>query len=103
MAALKVAVAWPGHGAPIADVHGLIARRVRFHRQRAEQIAAVLVEGPQTAFQIATALFPGSQGIEVFLAVSEVIGHLDILEEEGQVVCRQENGVALYAVTGRRE
>jgi glyoxylase-like metal-dependent hydrolase (beta-lactamase superfamily II) len=103
VAALEIEVAWPGHGAPITDPRGLIARRVRFHRRRSEQIADVLVEGPQTAFQIATALFPGLRGIEVFLAVSEVIGHLDILEEEGRVGVQQEEGIMLYALTDRRE
>ena len=103
VAALEIEVAWPGHGAPITDPRGLIARRVRFHRRRAEQIAAVLVEGPQTAFQIATAFFPALRGIEVLLAVSEVIGHLDILEEEGRVGVQQEEGIVLYALTDRRE
>ena len=103
VSALNVTTAWPGHGKPITDHRKLIARRVRFHRQRVEQIAAVLVEGPQTAFQIATALFPGLRGIQVFLAVSEVIGHLDILEEEGRVGLQQEGSTALYALTDRRE
>lgn len=98
MAALDVTVALPGHGAPIADHRELIGRRVRFHRHRADEIAAILGKGPQTAFQIATALFADLAGVQVFLAVSEVIGHLDLLEEEGRVVLQQEEGVVRYAL-----
>lgn len=98
VAALEVVVAWPGHGEPINDHRRLIDRRIRFHRQRAEEIEASLIEGPQTAFQIATALFSDLWGVQVFLAVSEVIGHLDILEEEGRVVAQQGEGFVRYAL-----
>ncbi len=99
VAALDVSVAWPGHGAPITDHRQLIAQRMRFHRQRAEEIAAILSEGPRTAFEIATILFSELQGMQVFLAVSEVIGHLDILEEEGRVISKQEEGRLCYALS----
>jgi glyoxylase-like metal-dependent hydrolase (beta-lactamase superfamily II) len=99
--ALEVAVALPGHGAPITHVHDLIAWRVRFHRRRPEQIAHVLVERPKTAFEIAAALFPGLRGIQVFLAVSEIIGHLDILEQEVRVVSQQEDGIVFYVLTDK--
>ena len=102
VAALEVAVALPGHGAPITDSRGLIARRTGFHRHRVEQVAGILIEGPQSAFQIATILFPALQGIQVFLAVSEVIGHLDILEEEGRIGLQHGEGIVLYTLTDKR-
>lgn len=103
VAALEVTATWPGHGAPITDHRRLIDQRVRFHRQRAEKIAALLGNnGPQTAFQIATALFSDLSGIQIFLAVSEVIGHLDILEEDGRVVSQQGNGVVRYTRTDKK-
>jgi hypothetical protein len=103
VAALEVTATWPGHGAPITDHRRLIDQRVRFHRQRAEKIAALLGDnGPQTAFQIATVLFSDLSGIQIFLAVSEVIGHLDILEEDGRVVSQQGNGVVRYTRTDKK-
>lgn len=102
VAALEVAIALPGHGAPITNHRGVITQRVRFHRQRVEEIATILGEGPQTAFQIATALFSDLWGIQVFLAVSEVIGHLDILEEEGRIVSQQGEALVRYALTDKK-
>jgi glyoxylase-like metal-dependent hydrolase (beta-lactamase superfamily II) len=99
--ALEIAVAWPGHGVPITDHRSLIGQRMQFHRQRAEEIAAILLEEPKTAFQIATSLFSDLQGMQVFLAVSEVIGHLDILEEEGRVIAQQTGGSVRYTLANK--
>jgi glyoxylase-like metal-dependent hydrolase (beta-lactamase superfamily II) len=100
VAVLEVAVAWPGHGAIITDHRELIAQRVRFHRRRADQIAALLAGRPQTAYEIATILFSALQGMQAFLAVSEVIGHLDILEQEGRVASGLRDGILFHALTG---
>jgi len=102
VAALEVAVTWPGHGAPITDHRQLIARRLRFHRRRANQIATLLSAQPRTAYQIATTYFSALQGMQAFLAVSEVIGHLDILEQEGRVSSGLTDGILFYALTGER-
>lgn len=99
VAALEVAAAWPGHGAPITDHRALIARRVRLHRRRADQIAALLAGRPQAAYEIATVLFSALQGMQAFLAVSEVIGHLDILEQEGRVAFGLMDGIRFYTLT----
>lgn len=96
VAAMNVTEAYPGHGAPISDTRGLIARRLEFHRRRAEQIAALLDDGSKTPYQIAQTLFPTLRGMNLFLAVSETIGHLDILEEEGRVRCAMEGGRIIY-------
>ena len=61
-----------------------------------------MTEGPQTAFQIATSLFSDLRGMQVFLAVSEVIGHLDILGEEGRVVPQRGEGFVRYALADER-
>lgn len=102
VAALEVAAAWPGHGAIITNHRELIARRVRLHRRRAEQIAALLAGRSQTPYEIATVLFSALLGMQAFLAVSEVIGHLDILEEEGRVNVELADGVLLYGLTDER-
>ena len=89
VASLEVTIAWPGHGAPITQHRQLIARRIELHRARARGIVDLLDDGPRTAFEIATTLFPGQRGMNIFLAVSEVIGHLDLLLAEGRVQSRR--------------
>jgi glyoxylase-like metal-dependent hydrolase (beta-lactamase superfamily II) len=98
VAALEVAVALPGHGAPIKDLCGLVAERVAFHRRRAQEMMTLLVQGPRTAYQITKLLFTDLHGMNLFLGLSEVIGHLDILEDEGRVVAQEGKMPVLYAL-----
>ena len=98
IADLEVTTAWPGHGAPISSPRELIAMRMAFHVWRSNEIAEILARGPRTAYEIAIALFPDLQGINVSLGISEVIGHLDLLDEAGRVVVLQEETRERYAL-----
>ena len=98
VADMDIAIALPGHGRAITEVRPLIAQRVEFHRQRANAIAAILTQRPRTVYEIVQALFPPMRGMGAFLAVSEVIGHLDVLEEEGRVVSQQVDGLRVYSL-----
>ncbi len=100
VAALEAVVALPGHGAPIKDLRGLVAQRVAFHRRRAQEMMTLLVQGPRTAYQITNLLFTDLHGVNLFLGLSEVIGHLDILEDEGRIVAREGKIPVLYALAG---
>ena len=98
VAELDVALALPGHGPPITDHRALIKRRLFFHEERANRILEMLDEGALTAHQIAGKLFADRDPINTFLAVSEVIGHLQWLETEGEVVQGKRGGVAWWQV-----
>ena len=90
VAQMEIDLALPGHGPPITDVKGLVEQRLAFHRERAQQVLSVLDAGERSAYEISLALFPDLDPINRFLAVSEVIGHLDWLEEEGKVASRMD-------------
>ncbi|MGD8243786.1 MAG: MBL fold metallo-hydrolase [Anaerolineae bacterium] len=96
VADLDVALALPGHGPPITDHRALIRRRLAFHEARAERILETLDEGALTAHRIATRFFPHLDPINAFLAISEVIGHLQWLETEGEVIQTRRGGVAWW-------
>ena len=81
--ALDVERALPGHGPPIADHRALIAERLAFHQERLAEIEGVLADGERTVYEIACALFPELSPLDTFLAISEIIGHLDVLATEG--------------------
>jgi hypothetical protein len=51
---------------------------MRLHRRRAEQIHSALRK-TQSAYEIAARLWPSITAGEVFLMISEVLGHLDLL------------------------
>jgi glyoxylase-like metal-dependent hydrolase (beta-lactamase superfamily II) len=96
VAALDVALALPGHGLPVTDHRALIAERLAFHDWRAARILNILDDRVLTVHEIARALFPDVDPVNYFLALSEVIGHLQWLETVGQVICTERHGVAFW-------
>ena len=99
VARMDVSEAYPGHGENIDDHRALVAERLRFHEERKERIAGMLAGGPCTAYELMQQLFPRLSNFEVFLGLSEVIGHLDLLEIEGRVAVVPQNGHFLYRVS----
>jgi glyoxylase-like metal-dependent hydrolase (beta-lactamase superfamily II) len=81
----RPAIAWTAHGEPIEDVAKLVRQRIAFHTRRAEKILAMIDGAERSAYQIAGPLFGRLQGVDAFLALSETIGHLDWLEEQGHI------------------
>ena len=87
----------PGHGEPVTDHVSLVIDRFRLHERRAAKILGLLGEGPMTAHQIAQALWGNVAVTQAYLTLSEVLGHLDLLEERGEVAEQVEDGVARFA------
>ncbi len=85
MAALGPEVALPGHGEPVTDVPGLVRQRVAFHERRARRLLDALNGEPRSLWDLTQSLFPRvTRGMDYFLALSEVLGHLDLLEDTGR-------------------
>jgi hypothetical protein len=64
-----------------------LAEAVRVHHhERAEQIhQAVRDTGEPTAFELVRSVFPQLDGFSIMLGVSEIVGHLDLLEAAGSL------------------
>jgi glyoxylase-like metal-dependent hydrolase (beta-lactamase superfamily II) len=99
VAALDLSLALPSHGQPIHDPGALIRERLTFHHQRQARILALLDGGGRTAYQIARSLWAELSPLNIFLALSEVIGNLDVLEDEGRVVQAPSDGRILFSRT----
>jgi len=99
VAALDVALALPGHGPPIADHRAIIRRRLAFHGTRARRLLEVMGDRAITAHELAQVLFPDVDPVNYFLAISEVVGHLQWLEVEGRVTHDERAGVARWQQT----
>lgn len=90
-------VARPGHGDPVTDVDGRVAEIIEHHREREDRVANILAaEGPMTAYDVTQELFPDLPATELFPGMSETIGHLDLLEDEGRVAIEETDGVVTY-------
>lgn len=88
----------PGHGEEIEDTKDLILKIFAHHRERMDRVRSILSSGEKTPFEIAMDLFPGVPPFEIFLGISEAVGHLDILREEGKVKVREKEGIDFYSL-----
>lgn len=95
---LELSLLLPGHGEEVRDPKGLIQNILFHHRQRMEEVVSSLLKGPKTPFEIAMDLFPNVPPFELFLAISEAIGHLEILKDEGRVRVMERDGKDYYAL-----
>jgi glyoxylase-like metal-dependent hydrolase (beta-lactamase superfamily II) len=96
VATMDIDLALPSHGPVINDVAGLVNQRLAFHKRRAARVLDALDAGARTTWDVTQALFPDRSPLDTFLAVSEVIGHLDLLEMEGRIVREEVNGVDVW-------
>jgi glyoxylase-like metal-dependent hydrolase (beta-lactamase superfamily II) len=74
-----------GHGEPIVDHVALIDDRLAKHERRKEKIYGLIAERPRTGYEIAQAIWGNVAVTQAFLTLSEVIGHTDLLLNEGRV------------------
>lgn len=96
IAALPIQLAYSGHGEPINDVPALVNQRVNFHHQRAEKILGYFDEGPANLWEITERLFAHVSQEQKFLAISEVLGHIDLLEQANRLHRLCHNGVIYW-------
>jgi glyoxylase-like metal-dependent hydrolase (beta-lactamase superfamily II) len=74
-----------GHGEPITDHVALIDDRITKHDRRKEKIYKLIAEQPRNAYELAQAIWGNVAVTQAFLTLSEVIGHADLLVNEGLV------------------
>jgi glyoxylase-like metal-dependent hydrolase (beta-lactamase superfamily II) len=88
----------PGHGEPISEHVELIDSRFEGYERRKEKIHRLLVERPRNAYELAQALWGNVAVTQAFLTLSEVIGHADLLVNEGRVREAGDGSVIHYEV-----
>jgi glyoxylase-like metal-dependent hydrolase (beta-lactamase superfamily II) len=96
---LPAEVVLAGHGEPVRDHARLIDERFDMHERRAAKIAGLIAERPQTAYELAQALWGNVAVTQAFLTLSEVLGHVDLLLDRGQVREVEVGGVIRYEST----
>jgi glyoxylase-like metal-dependent hydrolase (beta-lactamase superfamily II) len=94
--AMDLSLVLPGHGRPITDHVALIDERFRLHRRRAEKIHRLIASEPRTAHEIAQELWGNVAVTQAYLTLSEVLGHVDLLLEDGRVAEVEQDGVVRF-------
>jgi len=94
---MDVELVLPGHGDPVTDHRVLIDKRFEMHRKRADRIHRLLADRPRTAHEVAQALWGNIAVTQAFLTLSEVLGHVDLLLDDGRAVATERDGVSVFA------
>ncbi|HET7177214.1 MAG TPA: MBL fold metallo-hydrolase [Solirubrobacterales bacterium] len=98
--AMPAEIVLSGHGDPIADHVALIDERLAKHERRKEKIYRLIAERPRTGYEIAQEIWGNVAVTQAFLTLSEVIGHADLLVNEGRVREADDGEVIRYEATG---
>ena len=93
---LDLSLVLPGHGQPITDHVSLIDKRLGMHERRAEKIYGLIAAEPHTAHEVAQELWGNVAVTQAYLTLSEVLGHVDLLLNDGRVVEDEAEGVVRF-------
>jgi glyoxylase-like metal-dependent hydrolase (beta-lactamase superfamily II) len=96
---MAVDLVLPGHGEPITGHRRLIDERFALHRRRADKLRRLVGERGRTAYELAQALWGNIAVTQAYLTLSEVLGHMDLLLNEGQVREVEEKGMVHFEAT----
>lgn len=85
-----------GHGQPVHDFEELFNRYLKLIRQRQATALSVIPKAGATAWEVSRTMFPDTDDVHRFLAVSEAVAHLDYAESEGKLTVEISDGQEVY-------
>lgn len=85
-----------GHGRIISDCVKRIAEIRVHHQLRLQKIVKILSDKLLTPYQLSLEIYQNLDALNSLLGVSEVWGHLDILQEAGIVQVKSEDGIFYF-------
>jgi glyoxylase-like metal-dependent hydrolase (beta-lactamase superfamily II) len=94
--AMAVETILAGHGEPVTDHVALIDDRFALHERRAGKLADLIEERSRSAYELAQAMWGNVAVTQAYLTLCEVLGHVDLLLDDGRVVEREEDGVVRF-------
>ena len=86
----------PGHGPAGAGVPQAVERTLRHHERRAERLLAVLGSEWLSAYALVRRLYPHLQPGSLWPAMSDVLGHLDLLDDRRLISARRQGAATVY-------
>jgi glyoxylase-like metal-dependent hydrolase (beta-lactamase superfamily II) len=94
---LPVRLVLPSHG-DVLPRHRPLIRDYRIHTEKRKLELARLLQrrGAATPFELAREMFPRAWDTQLHLVLSEVLGHLDLLERAGNARVERRDGTLVY-------
>ena len=93
---LDVQYVFPGHGEYIEDLSNIISSYKSHHHQRMDLLWQTLKNSPRPIYDLVDDIFPHMPRNEIFLAISDIVAHLEILINAGRVMIIDPGPPALY-------
>jgi glyoxylase-like metal-dependent hydrolase (beta-lactamase superfamily II) len=93
---LDLEVCYPGHGEPITGHRTVIDTLLERQDRRTTKIKTIIESREMTPHQLCNILFPDIDPQYYYLGVSVAIGHLEVLEDRGEIVGDIRDGVLVY-------
>ncbi len=90
---------YTGHGPPVDDLAGFIRNYRKLYLTRRNDFLNFLAGGEYTATDLVDHLFGSLPIQEVFLGITEILGHLEILQREGLVESEERDSILYYTVS----
>lgn len=102
---LNADIIWPGHGESIDNLNFISHVYRDQFRRRQDKISSILSSGDMSVYEIARRLFTHIPRVklywDIYLAISEVYTHLQVLERDKMLVSKNKEGVLLYSLSGQ--
>jgi glyoxylase-like metal-dependent hydrolase (beta-lactamase superfamily II) len=92
---LHVSKLYTGHGGEVFNVSELVEERLAKQHARALKVREMIAE-PRTVFEVTKELFAKIYQAQLGLTLSETLGQLDYLVDEGLAVVTEEDGINVY-------
>jgi glyoxylase-like metal-dependent hydrolase (beta-lactamase superfamily II) len=93
---LPLGTMYPGHG-PVFDDHlAVIEKRLGEQEKRCETILRILSDGEKSIYEICEEMYPQLKGHAIFLGLSQIQGHLDLLGTRDMVVSQKKRSTVIY-------
>ena len=94
---LNAKIIFPAHQDIIYNPHKRILEIKKHHENRLAEISEVIKEKPMTPYKISKIHFGSNlDEINSFMALSEILGHLFYLENQGKIKKTEKNGQIFY-------
>ncbi len=98
---LPLRTMYPGHG-EIYQNHVLLAKtRLADQERRCDQILNILSEGGKSIMEISQIMYPRLKNFSIFLGLSQIQGHLDLLESRQQVSAENRGNMWIYRTVNK--
>jgi glyoxylase-like metal-dependent hydrolase (beta-lactamase superfamily II) len=76
---------FPGHGEYISDMQPVISQYRLQYAERMEQVLNAVRKNEVPVYNLVRNIFPSVEKADVFIALSEIFSHLEVLESENKV------------------